>query len=237
MGTKYVDDYLAFAETQLATTETDFTNIERTQLEDILLRAVDRYSQDRPRYLVKRYNHADFEADQFRFDLPSLWTPEFSTIYAVEMPVDQRVPRFMRKQEYRIIYTPGQADETVQKLSFIYVNPAQSFDVHYTAAHVLTADSSTIADGDFTAVGYLYANHLCIALAGRLRRTKDQTRSLDIPDLRRSKAAEYNDQAKIFFDLYRHLMGLPDKGVVPAVTVRDYDAVPSWGYHYLTHRR
>ena len=243
MGSRFRDDYVQFASAMLNASDADITHLQDNEMVEMLPRSVDRYSQDSPRQMVAAL---DGDGQTFRFpvaDLPG-WREGFSSIDAVEYPYGLQRPQRLRAHEYKLrLHAANIGEEASRVLQFMDFTPGagERFGVHYIAPHYVTDSTSTVPDADFSAVGYLFCHTICIAIAGRLRRTRDAAITADMIDIRRTKGDEYVSQAKTFYEEYKKLMGIPEKGPKPAVIVDDVELQPSWsnqgrGYGYLTHR-
>ena len=214
----------------------EITDLERNDVVGVMERAIDRYSQDNPRVVSMRIEGNG----NYRYTLPTDWRSNFSKILGISIGLERQRPYTFRHREYTVLDI---ADGNGPMLHFLDQSPEDDFLVRYTTPHKVTEITSTIGEADFTALGYLLCHHVCIALAGRLRLTKDSKRDIPLVDARRTKADEYIVQAKAFFELYKQNMGLPEKGPKAATLTIDMDLPPNWGggngytgYGYLTHR-
>lgn len=101
------------------------------------------------------------------------WDDTFSEVRGVEYPIDQRPePIFLDPNEYRTLRT-----EAGLFLSLPNIVPAsEEIRVVYTRRHTLTGGASaasTVPDGDDYAVAGFAAHGLCLALASRLNRERN----------------------------------------------------------------
>ena len=210
----------------------EIEHLSAAQVNTIVDRAVARYSQDVPQRKALRVTGDG----SYRYTLPSDWDSNFSYIELIEYPDREQNITKMRTIDW-LIHDSGDGNGEKIHLRDISPSTSDTFTVHYVIQHAVTETSSTISDSDFDAVGYLVASRVCLALAGRALRTRDSRHTTDITNFR-TISDEYRSMAKDYYDQYKQIIGLPEKGILPANVVSDIDVTPPWIIGgYLTHGR
>ena len=250
-------DYIAFARRQLdELAQTTFTEFDEADLPEILSDAVALFSDDQPRILASVLDSDNDVATPVGgsqewiltptgadTDLFPGWSNGFSEVKAIESAYDSDRPYYLRAEDYTIRTAPmaARGGTIGQRLRVYYSTEgvtSTKFCVFYTTPHTVDDNESTVPLADEVALGYLFCNHICIAVAGRLRRTADKRTGAAGIDFSKSKADEYISQAKVFYENYRRHLGLPEKGPVPVSVTTSVPTGRAWsGYGHLTHGR
>lgn len=194
--------------------------------------AVKEHSKHKPWVVVE-----DFDGDGgFDYAISGFasWASGFSTIKAVEYPVDDddETPDILQDSEWMIYEKPAG-----KVLRFKEASPTASedFRVTYTALHTCTDAACTVDDFDTEAVQALAAAYFCDMLAAYYAQSVDGTIAADSV-AHSSRSREYSARAKGYRKLYFDHMGIKE-GQAPAASVtRDQDKTGSWAGDKLTHK-
>ena len=202
-------------------------------------RAIERYSQDRPREIVAT---ASGDGSVFDFALPSAWVEGFSRLVRIEYPfppaTGQREPNVVfdgdapnEPEEVQIV----QATSSAKKLRFMSVTPASGTDnilIVYTGLHTVHASDSaqtTVRASDEKALALLVASIACEMVASKYAETKDAAYAVDAVDYR-SRSSEYAARARQLLRQYLvHVGGDPEAQVPAASGLIDWDATLQGG--------
>ena len=185
--------------------------------------ALNRYSKARPFETV-----ADIPGDGGHdYDLPSDWLDGFSTIPALEYPVDQVPEQIIDRRDWKIYSTPAG-----KKLRLLTVTPAadETLRITYTVYH--TEDS--VPAVDLEAVANLAASVCCIMLAAAFGQSSDSIIQADSVNYG-SKADSFRRLAGSLEGRYKEHLGIKDSDTVTAAMATA--APPDSTRIRLTHGR
>lgn len=181
--------------------------------------AVEQYSKDRP---LEKAVSVDGDGG-FDYALPTGFVDGFSMVQAIYYPyltTDQDPPA-LDPDEWTMFRTA-----TGPKIRFLADSPtaAEDFLVQFTAAHTLSASTSTIPSTDDEAVADLAAAEAYLMLAGYFAvQSNDSSIQVDSVD-RRTKAQECRDQAAAYRKSYSRKIGADTETVRPASAWGDVDS-------------
>jgi len=220
-------DFLTSLKIRVKDTADRFTDDEK---KDIIQEAVKQYSRDKP-----RLRDALFAGDGSTqtYAVPTGWVDGFSIVRQMEYPTGEVPMNFLRVQEN---VTVIQQDE-VPKVVFTAFAPASGENVrlYYITPHTVDDSSSTIPANDEDAIVNLSASLFCRALAAFYAEELESTLSDDAV-VHPGQADKFDQLADTF--LKQYLEHITDGEVETAVLAHfDYDAMFSWGRHFLTHSR
>lgn len=196
-----------------------------------LQRAVDAYSAQRPRVMVKDYSG---DGSTYKFTLPSDWEQEVSTIQSIEYPQGDRIPTFLDADEYDV----RNDTEAVKVIWLFTLTPAsgKKARVTYTIRHTLSDATSTIPGADESIVTLLTASYACEALAAIYAQTSDPLLSADTVNYR-SKSQEYRDLAKQHKKGFDERIGAGIDAVQAAGGYVEWDTLDQTGFDRIYHPR
>lgn len=210
-------------------------------------RALERYSQDRPR---KVYATASGDGTAYEFDAPTGWVEDFSELLEVHYPD----PPATGQREPNVIVDAAAPNEPeavkalknasgVTKLRFMADTPVSgTANIRWVftglhTVHATTAASTTVIASDEEALAMLVASVACEMVASKYAETKDAAFSVDSVDFR-SKSSEYAARARQLLKSYQtHMgMGLDEPPRAASGTV-DWDQSMIHGGDRLIRRR
>lgn len=176
--------------------------------------ALERYSRDFPKY----YRWLESGDGTARYDFPSQFDPQFSSVVSVEMPTQQVPPTFLRAKEYQVY----ENDYTTYQLLFLQGAPDSA--VQFGVAFTVRRTWADIPDAHKEAFAALAASGVCDVIASRVAGRMDSTVSADTVDPSTASSA-WTDKARAFWRLYAQTV-LPRKqeDVKAAEAVSDVDS-------------
>lgn len=195
--------------------------------------ALKKYSGHRPRIVPE--DEAGNGSFDYAISLLADWTEGFSTIKAIEYPVDDAnvAAPILDEGSWCIYRKPAGSF-----IRLLHETPAatESLRITYTALHTCTDTACTVNAYDEEALQMLAASIFCDMLAAYYSQTSDSTIQADSVD-HKSKAAEYASRARAYRKLYFDHLGIRE-GETPAASVtHDQDSLPSWAADHMTHGR
>jgi hypothetical protein len=161
---------------------------------------------------------------------PSGWVNEFSTISAIEYPVDKIPPIYLLNDRYELIRT-----STGTWKIFLKDNaPAstETFNVFFTAKR----DATNIPSGYIEAFCWLTAALACTELATKYVNSVDPSINADSSnpfDI----SSGYADRAAIYMSMYKNYMGISNDKAVPSLYITQRVSTYPYGITRLTHPR
>ncbi|MDD5271085.1 MAG: hypothetical protein PHU14_00070 [Methylovulum sp.] len=188
--------------------------------------AVNRYSADRPRYLVE-----DLTANGTAIlDLPSGWQVGFSIVISLEYPLDNFPPEMVDTGDYLLYQAP-----VGEQLRLAYA-PDSAVRMTYTQAHVLDDSTDTLPVPHREAIMSWAAAACCEQLASYYASASDSTIQADRVE-RLSQSRDYANRAKTLRERYTNELGVDDKKSAPAGVVVNWDLQDSRGNDRFTHSK
>jgi len=200
------------------------------EIDNFIAEAVKRYSHHRPLLKV----HEVQGNGEYDYDLPSDWSPGFSTITQVEYPAGQQVPSIIPKEAWTFVLKLVDSTQT-WKLRFLTLSPSPGNLIRliYTLPHTVDSESSTVFENDFDAVCNLAASYCCGALSRKYAQTSEPTLGADVVNYS-AKSSTYAARAKELFQSYLDQLGLSE--VDASGGIKEFDTGFIWGEEYLTHK-
>lgn len=208
-------------------------------LEDFALRAIVRYSKDKP---LQRVSDVVSEGGN-TLPLPasgnSTFDPAFSVVKKIEWPLQQIPPQYLLDSDFLLYQQP---DSWCILLTADLPTTGDTFRVTWTDAHAV--DGSTVPPSDFHAV-VDYAAHLAaMQLATVYAQTSDPTIGADTVNYR-TKSQEYTSLANVLRKRYFAHVGVDDSGnaganssgVAPAIAIGNQHNIMGSGVDRLIHNR
>jgi hypothetical protein len=194
-----------------------------TDYDRAITAALLRYTKDKPFRVIE-----DIAGDGLgQFNLPSSWSPEFSSVVSVEYPIGDRPPTLMDPEEYLVLDRAAM----IQLVSDF----TASYAIRVTITAIRTGDD--VPDIDVAALENLAAAHALEQLANAYAQTGDSTINADAVNYR-SKPSEFAARAKRYAQYYKDQMGIKeDDTVMAASAVTDMSENYPGGGDRLTHPR
>lgn len=186
--------------------------------------AVQRYSTDRPRFIVEDVAPSGTSI----LTLPSLWDAEFSQVVAIEYPISDGRPNPLDSEHYFDYLTP-----TGRQIRFDFV-PVSPLRVRYSIVHSLTTVSDTLPILHREAVASLAASLCCEQLSSWYANAGDETIQADRVS-RLSQSKDYAARAAALRQRYLDGIGVEDKKASPAGEVVNLNLKNSVNQDRLTH--
>jgi len=186
----------------------DLANFSQADRDAVIQDGIKKYGRVRPLIIVQAYTASDSN----KYDLPTSWLDEFSTISLIENPADQSPPAIEREENYYISNTP-----TGKKIRFKYTKPAVGtiFWVSYTVMHTIdSTGETTVPSTDLDVVTYVSCMLLCQSFAG-FYATKADNSLVNVEVVGyETRVSEYKGLAKTFNTLYESEVTDDDPGVI-----------------------
>jgi hypothetical protein len=172
--------------------------------------------------------------------LPTGWQVDASILEQIEYPVGTIPPTYLAQDEWRITAAPTAPLGLHLLLFSASPGTAERLNLFWTAPHVVSEATSTIAVGHYRAVAALAASYACLQLAGFYSQAGDPTISLDSQDPR-TKAQEYRALAREYRGRYQTFFGLGSEGKaadVQAASVSwDIDRNTGYRQDFFVHQK
>lgn len=178
--------------------------------------AVEIFSRDRP--LQKTVEFVG-DGKTFQFQLPEDFLDGFSSVQAVEYPVDSRLPCFLPQEEFIVLNVAG---KPFLRLVILTPKVGERIRVFYTTIHSLTETNSTIPSHLKTAVVNKACELACRFLAGQYLKMFSPGIVAEPIDYGK-KAEDYLRLAASYRDAYRAIIGSLEAQPVPYLpAIRKY---------------
>ena len=195
--------------------------------------ALAKYSSIYPRVIVEEITGNG----TYDYTMPTSWVENFSEVVTIEFPVGEKYPSYLENDEY-MIYRDLQGipltEVDILRLFTITPSISQKFRLTYTAIYT----TETLPAKHVDAVNNLAAGFCCELLATYYAHTSKPLITADSVNYL-SKSKEFAQRAAGFYALYKELLGMSPKDIVPASGL-DFD----WDFGlsdqhetsiYLTH--
>lgn len=210
-------------------------------------RALERYSQDKPRRI---YATASGDGSTYEFSVPTGWVEDVSELLEVHYPD----PPATGQREPNVIFDASAPNEPatvrplknasgVTKLRFMEDTPVSGTNnVRFVftglhSVHATDATLTTVYGSDEEALAMLAASVACEMVASKYAETKDAALGVDSVDFR-SKSTEYAARARQLLKGYQTHMGIGlDEPPRAASGTADWDQAMIHGGDRLIHRR
>lgn len=201
------------------------------EITDNLDDALRTYSLARPRLVT-----VDLTADgTMTTALPSAnsgWVEDFSSIWAIETPINQNPPNYIDERKWDLYRSP-----TAVSIRWLIESPANGTTVRttFTALRDIAtlAANTTVPDVDFGALCALTASISAVSISSGFARTHEPLISADSASYR-TKSMEWASVAKAWREVYdRHMASIRR----PATGRVNWDSRLAGGYAHLTHDR
>jgi hypothetical protein len=164
--------------------------------------------------------------------LPAGWVPDFSSVQAVEYPVDEDPVSELSLSEVRLRVRPA-ATTIAVPASFA---GGETVRLTYTATHVVDAETDTLPPQHRAAVAALAASMICGQLAAYYASESAPTLGADVAD-HQGKSQRFRDRARDLLAEYNKTLGIADRtgtaggatqaaGVVVSMDGRNADGTP-----------
>lgn len=197
-----------------------------SDIDSALALALSRYSSDRPSHVVEDIAPNGTAV----FNLPAQWVPAFSSLTAIEYPLDQNPPSMRRLDDARLYQKPVGVE-----LVFAFV-PESTVRLAYIIPQTLSATVDTIPLQHREGIASWAAAMLCEQLSSWFANAGDSTLTADRVD-RLSQSKDYAARAKTLRTRYLDEIGTQEKKVVAAGVVVNLDLNNSLGQDRLNHSR
>ena len=205
-------------------------------LTPFVVRAINRYSKDRPQTIV-----SDIHSNATK-DLPlptndaAVFDPKSSVVQQLEYPINMQPPQTIDTSDYTLYKLPT---GFVIRLFATTIPNGDVVRATWTARHPV--DGSTVAEGDFYAVVDLAASFAAEQLATIFVQIGDPVFNADVVDYK-SKSAQYQGIAKMLRRRYYNHMGVDESAdgaaeVKPALAVGDQWLDMQSGVGRLIHNK
>lgn len=187
--------------------------------------AVERYSADKPRKVVEDFTAS---ASSSRIDPPAGFVPDTSELLALEYPVDEQPPVYIRASEYRTSLASYLDLE-------VTVTSGDSLRATYTLTHTLSDVEDTIPLKHREAVANYAASLTCRQLSAHYAHDVDTTIGADSVD-HQSKSDRFNRLANQYEGAYFESLGIPKERSQPAAEFVDLDLTLTGGGDRIFHK-
>lgn len=186
-----------------------------TAFEDAVLAAIYSYSRFRPRVRAQDY---DGDGSTYTFALPPDFY-ELSKVVDIEYSQGEQIPDWL-DPVYYVIY-PDLDDGVLTRKLRLHITPSsgETLRLYYTTLHVVSGSASSIPDRDFEAFCQLSASHLATTLAGHYASRFKPPLEAQLVNYR-TKSDEHRSLARHFLLNFKLHMGMKEKDVSPAASVR-----------------
>lgn len=182
------------------------TQVDENQIKDkqsILSEAMDsgleRYNRDQPRY---EEQIATGVTDQIRYNLPSTFDPNFSTVVRVEKPFETATDKRSTPLDHRdwLLY---ENDFVTYQIDFIGGAPDSTtqYRVLFTIPHIL----GSIPAVHTQAFSFLCASLVCSTIGASFANQRESTMAADTVDNRQS-VSSWEVQARSFMKQYERVV-------------------------------
>lgn len=226
------------------TSSTNPNLLTATTLEEAVVSAVTKYSQDRPLEVTE---------DETGLSTPYIpvvgsgavlasWVDGFSRILTIEYPAEavgaDYTPSYLNRDDD---WDEGYRDASKKYIRLKTITPAASdiLRITYTARHTHTTATDTIPAGDLDAVCDLAAHFACLAMATKMAASNDPLMKADSVNYRDGQL-RFKQQADAWLAAYNDKMGLSADGAgatgpLGASATADWDRGYQTGLPFLTH--
>lgn len=188
--------------------------------------AVNRYSSDRPVYVVEDVAPSGTQI----MNLPAQWDADFSRIAEIEYPLSSGSgrPTYLDTEDYYEYFTPSG-----KRIRFD-VAPVSVCRVRYSIRHTLSTGADTLPVLHREAVSNLAAAICCEQLASWYANAGDETIQADRVN-RLSQSKDYAARAVALRKRYTDEIGVEDKKSSPAGEVVNLNLKSGLNQDRLTH--
>lgn len=219
-----LSDYVAIVNDKLRDTAGKISALAR---QTAIGEAVKEYSIVRPR---RRVQTVTGDGSAFLFDLATDFEEGFSSLSAIEHPVDQQEPQYLDADDYVLTRAPATGLLQLRLRSLVLEVSGLAY-VQYTARHVMNdnAGGDTIILADRDAVASLATAICARQLATYYAQTSDPTLGADVATFQ-TRWSNYLQLAKDLEGVYRAHLGITDESpTAGASAIGDLDVAMADG--------
>lgn len=211
-----------------------------TVLEEAIIAALTRFSQDRPRDDVVADvtgNGTGYYALTGGGAVLASWADGFSRVVSVEYPAAAVASGYTPTYLDNDLDWTYYASATVKYLRLRYAEPtaSETLRVTYTAPHTHSTSTDTVPSSDLDALCDLSAHFACLALATKAAASQDSVIAADSTNYRDGQL-RFKQQAEEWMKSYERRLNLKD-GTAGAGATADWNRKSSSGWPFLTHSR